>query len=217
MVKCLRITKNLFSLTRVQNLHVTPTAYYRNSGSWDGIMTKPEAEIQGIRIWFLGRSSDFSLLHIIQTSSAVHPTSHAVGTGGPLPVGQEAGAWNEPLISTKCSDQEQRTYTSTPLYVFMAQCTLIVKYIISNKTVKIFHSAQTSKWVYFFSFIHGHDTAQAISYCNGHRLIILHITTISMFSTAHTTAHNWLCAVRNCSNMGYSSASSSHTECISLY
>jgi hypothetical protein len=35
--------------------------------------------------------SNFSLLHVIQTGSVVHPTSYPMGTGGSLPGGKEAG------------------------------------------------------------------------------------------------------------------------------
>jgi hypothetical protein len=35
---------------------------------------------------------EFSLLHVVQTGSGVHPTSYIMGTGGSFPGGKAAGA-----------------------------------------------------------------------------------------------------------------------------
>jgi hypothetical protein len=35
---------------------------------------------------------EFSLLHVVQTGSGVHPTSYSIGTGGSFPEGKAAGA-----------------------------------------------------------------------------------------------------------------------------
>jgi hypothetical protein len=35
---------------------------------------------------------EFSLLHVVQTGSGVHPTSYPMGTGGSSPGGKAAGA-----------------------------------------------------------------------------------------------------------------------------
>jgi hypothetical protein len=50
---------------------------------------------------------DFSLHHRVLTSSGAHPASHLKGTGDSFPESKAAGAWS---------------YTSIPLYVFMAWC-----------------------------------------------------------------------------------------------
>jgi hypothetical protein len=42
---------------------------------------------------------EFTLLHVVQTGSGVHPTSYPMGTGGPFPGGKAAGAWSWPLTS----------------------------------------------------------------------------------------------------------------------
>jgi hypothetical protein len=39
-----------------------------------------------------GRVKKFSLPHIVQTGSGVHPTSYKMGTGGLFPGGKAAGA-----------------------------------------------------------------------------------------------------------------------------
>jgi hypothetical protein len=39
-----------------------------------------------------GKVKNFSLLHVVQTCSAVHPTSYPVGSGGSLPGGKATGA-----------------------------------------------------------------------------------------------------------------------------
>jgi hypothetical protein len=36
-------------------------------------------------------SQDFSLLHVVETGSEVHPTSYPMGTGGSFPGGKAAG------------------------------------------------------------------------------------------------------------------------------
>jgi hypothetical protein len=46
-----------------------------------------------------GRDKKFSLLHSVQTGSGAHLASHPVGTGGSLPWGKAAGAWNWSLTS----------------------------------------------------------------------------------------------------------------------
>jgi hypothetical protein len=38
------------------------------------------------------QGQEFSLLHIVQTSSGVHPSSSPMGTGGSFPWGKAAGA-----------------------------------------------------------------------------------------------------------------------------
>jgi hypothetical protein len=38
------------------------------------------------------KGQEFSLLHVVQTGSGVHPTSYPMGTGGSFPGGKAAGA-----------------------------------------------------------------------------------------------------------------------------
>jgi hypothetical protein len=70
-------------------------------------------------IGFFNRPN-FSLLHIVQTGSGVHPTSYKVGTGGSFPGVKRQGreADHSPLTSAEV--KKMWIYTSTPLYVFMA-------------------------------------------------------------------------------------------------
>jgi hypothetical protein len=41
----------------------------------------------------------FSLLHVVQTGSGVHPISYPIGTGGSFPGGKAVGPWSWPLTS----------------------------------------------------------------------------------------------------------------------
>jgi hypothetical protein len=42
---------------------------------------------------------EFSLLHVVQTGSGVHPTSYTMGTKGTFPGGKAAGEWSWPATS----------------------------------------------------------------------------------------------------------------------
>jgi hypothetical protein len=70
------------------------------------------------------QGQEFSLLHIIQTGSGVHPTSYPMGTRSFFPGSNVAGMWRWPLTSTSCptSRKSGSIYTFTPPYVFMAWC-----------------------------------------------------------------------------------------------
>jgi hypothetical protein len=57
---------------------------------------------------------EFSLLHIVQTGSGVHPTSYRMDTGGSFP-GRKAD--HSP---TSAEVKKTWVYTSTPPYAFMA-------------------------------------------------------------------------------------------------
>jgi hypothetical protein len=86
------------------------------------------SNVQGC--WLGGRGSipagvRFSVLHKVQTSSGVHPTSYTMGIGGPFAESKAAGAWSWPLTSIQYRDQEQWSYISTPLYVFMVWCLIM--------------------------------------------------------------------------------------------
>jgi hypothetical protein len=58
---------------------------------------------------------EFSPLHIIQTSSGVHPSSYPMGTGGSFPRGKATRAWSWPLTSNKCRGQENVSLLSVVL------------------------------------------------------------------------------------------------------
>jgi hypothetical protein len=68
--------------------------------------------------FFLLHSTEqkFSLLHIVQTGSGVHPTFYKMGTAGVKRQGREAD--HSPPTSAEV--KKMWIYTSTPLYVFMA-------------------------------------------------------------------------------------------------
>jgi hypothetical protein len=53
----------------------------------------------GVGVWVLV-GSEFSLLHIIQTSSGAHPASYPMVTGSSFPRGKAAGVRNLPLTSS---------------------------------------------------------------------------------------------------------------------
>jgi hypothetical protein len=65
------------------------------------------------------RVKEFSLLHVLQTGSGVHPTSYAMGTGAHYPgvkwLGREAD--HSPPASAEI--KEMWIYSLTPPYTFM--------------------------------------------------------------------------------------------------
>jgi hypothetical protein len=67
-----------------------------------------------------GRERDFSLHHSVDTGSGAHPASYTMGTKGFFPRGKEARDWSSPLTTIYHSGQEWLSYTSTPIYIFMA-------------------------------------------------------------------------------------------------
>jgi hypothetical protein len=62
----------------------------------------------------------FSLLHIVQTGSGVHPTSYPMGTRGSFTGDKAAGREADHSPPTSAEVKKMWIYTSTPLYVFMA-------------------------------------------------------------------------------------------------
>jgi hypothetical protein len=58
------------------------TALSWSQDSSVGIATGYGLDYQGGRSSSPGRVKQFSLLHIVQTGSGVHPTSYKMGTGG---------------------------------------------------------------------------------------------------------------------------------------
>jgi hypothetical protein len=49
---------------------------------------------------------EFSVLHVVQTCSAVHPASYPMDTGGYFPGGKAAAVWSWPLTSIYWRGQE---------------------------------------------------------------------------------------------------------------
>jgi hypothetical protein len=62
----------------------------------------------------------FSLLHIVQTGSGVHPTSYKMGTGGFSPEVKRQGREADHSPPTSAEVKKMWIYTTTPPYVFMA-------------------------------------------------------------------------------------------------
>jgi hypothetical protein len=67
-----------------------------------------------------GRVKKFSLLHIVQTGSGVHPTSYKMGTGGSYPGLKRQGRETDHSSPTSAEVKKMWIYTSIPPYVFMA-------------------------------------------------------------------------------------------------
>jgi hypothetical protein len=62
----------------------------------------------------------FSLLHVVQTGSGVHPTSYPMGTGGSFPGVKRPGRESDHSPPTTAEVKKMWIYTSTPPYAFMA-------------------------------------------------------------------------------------------------
>jgi hypothetical protein len=56
-----------------------------------GIATSYRLDDRGGRSSSSDRLKNFSLLHVVQTGSAINPTSYPMGTGGSFPAGKAAG------------------------------------------------------------------------------------------------------------------------------
>jgi hypothetical protein len=65
-------------------------------------------------------SQEFSLLHIVQTGSGVHPTSYKMGTGGSFSGIKRQGREADHSPPTSAEVKKMWMYTSIPSYVFMA-------------------------------------------------------------------------------------------------
>jgi hypothetical protein len=68
----------------------------------------------------LGNSQEFSLLHVVQTGSGVHPTSYTMGTMSSFPGVKRPGPEVDHSPPTSAEVKKMWIYTSTPPYVFMA-------------------------------------------------------------------------------------------------
>jgi hypothetical protein len=67
-----------------------------------------------------GRVKKFSLFHIVQTASGVHPTSYKMGTGGFFPRVKRQRREADHSPPTRAEVKKMWIYTSIPPYVFMA-------------------------------------------------------------------------------------------------
>jgi hypothetical protein len=63
---------------------------------------------------------EFSLLHVVQTGSGVHPTSYPMGTAGSFPEGKRPGLEADHSLPTSAGVKKMWIYSSTPPYTFMA-------------------------------------------------------------------------------------------------
>jgi hypothetical protein len=70
--------------------------------------------------WSPGRVKKFSLLHIVQTRSGVHPTSYKMRTGALSRGVKWQGREADHSLPTSAEVKKMWIYTSTPPYVFMA-------------------------------------------------------------------------------------------------
>jgi hypothetical protein len=66
-----------------------------------------------------GRVKKFSLPHIVQTGSGVHPTSYKMGTAGSFPGVKRRGRETDHSPPTSAEVKKMWIYTSTTLYVFI--------------------------------------------------------------------------------------------------
>jgi hypothetical protein len=65
-------------------------------------------------------AGNFSLLHRVQTGSGAHPASYPVGTRGSFPGVKWPGREVEDSPPSSAEVKNAWSYTSTPLYAFMA-------------------------------------------------------------------------------------------------
>jgi hypothetical protein len=63
---------------------------------------------------------EFSLLHVVDTGSGVHPTSYPIDTGGSFPGDKAPGREADHSPPTSADVKKVWIYTSTPPYAFMA-------------------------------------------------------------------------------------------------
>jgi hypothetical protein len=64
------------------------------------------------------RGREFSVLHVVQTGSEIHPT-YPMGTGGALPVLKQQGLETDHSPPASAEVKKIWIYTSTPPYAFM--------------------------------------------------------------------------------------------------
>jgi hypothetical protein len=95
------------------------TTRYWSRDSSVGIATGYGLEDHGVWEFESRLGQKFSLLHIVQTGSGVHPTSYTMNTGSSFPgvKRQRREADHSPPTSSEV--KKMWIYTSTPPYVFM--------------------------------------------------------------------------------------------------
>jgi hypothetical protein len=65
---------------------------------------------------------EFSLLHVVQTGSGVHPTSYRMGTAVLSPGVKRPGRESGQSPPASAEAKKMWIYTTTPPYALMAQC-----------------------------------------------------------------------------------------------
>jgi hypothetical protein len=63
---------------------------------------------------------EFSLLHVVQTTSGAHPVSYPIGKGGSSPGVKQPGREADHSPPTSAEVKKTWIYTSAPPYTFMA-------------------------------------------------------------------------------------------------
>jgi hypothetical protein len=90
--------------------------------SWDSsvsIATGYRLDNRGVGVRVLV-GSEFSLLHLVQTGSGVHPASYPMGTGSSFPRVKQPGPEADHSPPASSEVKNVWIYTSTPQYTFMA-------------------------------------------------------------------------------------------------
>jgi hypothetical protein len=88
---------------------------YSSRDSVVGIATGYELDDWGVEVRESRYGQEFSLLHIVQTGSGVHPTFYPIYTGG-----KAAGREAEHSPPASAEIKKMWIYTSTPTYAFIA-------------------------------------------------------------------------------------------------
>jgi len=81
--------------------------------------------------WIHRKGKDFSLFHCVYTGSGANPGSYTMGIRGPI-WGEKAAvvrSWS--LTSISVEVKNAWNYTSTPLHIFMVQCFIMHRDILS--------------------------------------------------------------------------------------
>jgi hypothetical protein len=94
--------------------------FQKYTSSSVGIATGYGLDDLGEREFEYRQGKKFSLLHIVQTGSGVHPTSYKMGTGGSFPEVKRQRREADHSPPTSAEVKKMWIYTSTPLYAFMA-------------------------------------------------------------------------------------------------
>jgi hypothetical protein len=84
-----------------------------------GIVTGCEFEDGGVGVR-VTVGQEFSLLHVVQTGSGVHPTSYTMGTGALSSGVKRSGREDDQSSPTIAEVRKKWIYTATSPYAFMA-------------------------------------------------------------------------------------------------